>query len=46
MAQTVKWSEEALADIDAIAEFINRDSEYHAVRVVEKILELGEQLVE
>lgn len=42
MAQTlVIWSQEALDDIDSIAEYISRDSIYHAQLVVERILELG-----
>jgi plasmid stabilization system protein ParE len=45
MVETVIWSEEALGDIDAIAEYIARDSEYHAIRVVDQMLELGEALV-
>lgn len=44
MAQALIWSEEALSDIESIAEYINRDSLYHAQQVVERIVELGESL--
>lgn len=44
MAQTLIWSNEALDDIDRIAEFIGRDSAYHASRVVEHLLALGASL--
>jgi addiction module RelE/StbE family toxin len=46
MAQTVIWSNESLDDIDSIAEFIARDSLYHAQRVIEIIFERVEQLAE
>ncbi len=46
MAQTVIWSQEALDDIDSIAEYISRDSRYHAQQVVEKFFELGDSLNE
>jgi plasmid stabilization system protein ParE len=35
MAAELIWSDESLDDIDAIAEFIARDSLHHAGRVVE-----------
>jgi plasmid stabilization system protein ParE len=44
MAQALIWSEEALGDIESIAEYISRDSLYHAQQVVERIVELGESL--
>ncbi|OGI46220.1 MAG: plasmid stabilization protein [Candidatus Muproteobacteria bacterium RBG_16_65_34] len=44
MAQTLIWSQEALDDIDSIAEYISRDSLYHAQQVVEHIVDLGESL--
>lgn len=44
MAQTLIWSREALDDIDAIAEYISRDSIYYANQVVERLLQLGESL--
>ena len=44
MGQTLIWSREALDDIDSIAEYISRDSLYHARQVVERLFELGESL--
>ncbi|MHB8387838.1 type II toxin-antitoxin system RelE/ParE family toxin [Metallibacterium sp.] len=44
MAATLIWSSESLDDIDAIAQFIGRDSPHHAQRVVEGLLELGESI--
>ena len=44
MAQTLIWSREALDDIDAIAEYISRDSIFYANQVVERLLQLGESL--
>jgi plasmid stabilization system protein ParE len=46
MAATVIWSQEALDDIDAIADYIHRDSPHHARRIVEEILALGESVAE
>jgi len=46
MAQTLIWSNEALDDINSIAEYIYRDSPYHAQRVVERIFEMGLSLPE
>ena len=40
MAAELIWTEEALDDVDAIAELIARDSPYHARRVVEAMFEL------
>jgi len=45
MDYTVVWSEEILGDIDALAEYIARDSAWYAQQVVESILELGDSLV-
>ncbi len=42
MAAAIVWSQEALDDIDAIADYISRDSPYHAQRVVEMLYELGD----
>ncbi len=44
MAQTLIWSQAALDDIDSVAEYISRDSLYHAQQVVERIVDLGESL--
>ena len=46
MARTVIWSQEALDDIDSIAEYISRDSRYHARQVVETLFERGDSLLE
>lgn len=46
MAQAVIWSQESLDDINSIAEFISRDSLYHAQQVVENIFERGDNLPE
>jgi len=46
MAQAVIWSQESLDDINSIAEYISRDSLYHAQQVVENILERGDNLLE
>ncbi len=45
MDYTVVWSEEILDDIDALADYIARDSAFYAQQVVESILELGDSLV-
>lgn len=44
MAQTLIWSHEALDDVDHIAEYISRDSRYHAQRVVEYLFDLADEL--
>lgn len=46
MVRALIWSDEALDDIDAIAQFIARDSEHHARRVVEALFTLGEAITE
>jgi toxin ParE1/3/4 len=46
MAANIIWSEQALDDIDAIAEYINRDSPFYAQRVAEEILELAISIAE
>ena len=46
MVQTLIWSREALDDVDSIAEYISRDSLYHAQLVAERLFELGESLRE
>lgn len=38
MAITVKWSPEAVDDLENIAEFIARDSKFYAGTVVKKII--------
>lgn len=42
MAAELSWSGEAVDDIDAIAQFIARDSLHHAQRVVDALFDLGE----
>lgn len=48
MAQALRliWSDEALDDIDKIADYISRDSPYYAQRVVEALIEAVESLPE
>lgn len=46
MAATVAWTNEALDDIESIADFIGRDSPSHARRVVEALFELGDNLTD
>ncbi len=46
MVETLIWTQEALDDIDAIAEFIARDSPTHAQQVVERLFELGDAIVD
>ena len=42
MAVALIWSSESLDDIDALAQFIARDSPHHAQRVVEALFDLGD----
>jgi len=44
MVKSVIWSEEALRDIECIAEYISRDSVYYAQQVVERIIGTGESV--
>ena len=44
MARKVIWTYEASADLEAIAEYIARDSGYYAERTVEKIIIAVEKL--
>lgn len=46
MAAAIVWSQEAIEDIAAIAEYISRDSQYHARRVVEMLYELCDCIAE
>lgn len=45
MDYTVVWSEEILGDVDALADYIARDSAFYAQQVVEAVLELGDSLI-
>jgi len=42
MAKSVIWSEEALSDIECIAEYISRDSAYYAQQVVDRMISTGD----
>ena len=44
MARKIIWTHEASIDLEAIAEYIARDSEYYAERTVEKIIIAVEKL--
>lgn len=46
MASRITWSQEALDDIEAIADYIGRDSVYHAQRIVEQLFSLTESLTD
>lgn len=46
MDKTVIWTQEALDDIDSIAEYISRDSLYYAQKLVENLFELGDSLLD
>ncbi len=46
MDYTVKWSPEATEDLDSIAEYIARDSEFYARSVVSKILAVSRKIPE
>ncbi len=45
MARVI-WSPSALQDVDAIAEYISRDSPDHAALFVERLFDLTDRLVE
>lgn len=42
----VKWSPEAIEDLDAIADYIGRDSEYYAQAVVRELLSVAKSVGE
>ena len=44
MATEVVWSEGALADLDAVADYIARDSPFYAAAFAEEILAVGSSL--
>lgn len=44
MAARLIWSDEALNDVGAIAEYIDRDSSYHARRVTQEFFAVAETL--
>ena len=46
MDYTIKWSPEATEDLESIAEYIARDSEFYARSVVSKILSVSRKILE
>lgn len=44
MASQIRWSPEALRDLDSIAQFIAQDSPANAAKVVQKILSTARSL--
>jgi addiction module RelE/StbE family toxin len=44
MDREIRWSPEALEDIDAIAEWVNRDSPIHAASLVDRFAAAAESL--
>ena len=46
MDYEVKWSPEAVEDLESIAEYIERDSEFYARAVVSKTLLLSRKIPE
>jgi len=46
MARRLVWSPEAVEDIEAIADYISRDSEYYARTVVSRIIVTAESIPE
>lgn len=45
MDKRIEWSPEAIEDIEAIAEYINRDSAFYASAVVTKILSTSRNIL-
>ena len=46
MAQEIVWSREAVNDLERIAEFISKDSEFYASALVQEVIEAGDSLTE
>jgi toxin ParE1/3/4 len=46
MARALVWSPEAIEDIEAIAEYIERNSPWYAKAVVSKLVETAESILE
>lgn len=44
MDREIRWSPEALEDVEAIAEWVNRDSPVHAGSLVERFMGAAESL--
>lgn len=45
MAERLVWTDEALEDIDGLAEYISRDSAYYARKVAQDILGLHDSIL-
>jgi len=46
MAFVIEWSPKAVEDLEAIADYIARDSRFYAQSVVRKMLEMAESLAD
>ncbi len=46
MEYQVRWSPEAVEDLESIAEYIDRDSSYYAQSVVSQVLETSRKIKE
>ena len=46
MARQLRWSSEAIEDVESIANYIERDSRYYARAVVSRIISLAETIPE
>lgn len=46
MARELIWSDEALGDVDAIANYIARDSVHYAKRIVAELFELSDRIAD
>ena len=46
MDKPVRWSPEAIADLESIAEYIGRDSSFYSGAVVSKVLGVARSLAE
>jgi len=44
MARQLRWSPEAIEDVESIANYIERDSGYYARAVVSRIISLAETI--
>ena len=44
MARAIVWTHEAVSDLEAIADYINRDSAAYAAAVVRELLDAGNSL--
>ncbi len=44
MARQLRWSPEAVEDVEAIAQYIERDSSYYAQAVVSRVVSLVESI--